>query len=89
MLTPDDGAYATVLNDSTVRVTLNQWGTWWWYEGKGGYSYENDDYKLNLIDQGHFYELTLKKPSQQYLLLYEVGDQWKVVDMSKKNIDLH
>ncbi|MFI5196116.1 MAG: hypothetical protein ACHQD8_03435 [Chitinophagales bacterium] len=87
MLTPDDGAHATVINDSMVKVTLNQWGTWWWYEGKGGYSYENSDYKLNVIDPGHFYELTLKKPAQQYLLLYEVGDQWKVVDMNKKNAD--
>jgi hypothetical protein len=84
MLTPGDGAHVTVLNDSTLRVTLNQWGTWWWYEGKGGYSYENKDYKLNMIDGGHFYELTLKKPAQNYLLLYEVGDQWNVVEMNKK-----
>ena len=89
MLTPDDGAHATVLNDSTVRVTLNQWGTWWWYGGQGGFSYENDDYKLNMIDGGHMYELTMKKPASQYELLYQVGDKWKVVDMSKKGVDLY
>jgi len=87
MLTPGDGAHVTVINDSTAGVTLNQWGTWWWYAGKGGYSYENNDYKLNLIDAGHYYELTLKKPAQNYLLLYEVGDQWKIVDMNKKGQD--
>ncbi len=87
METPEDGATARVLNDSMVRVTLNQWGTWWWYEGKGGYSYENADYKLNMIDGGHFYELTLKKPAAQYELLYQVGDKWKVVDMSRKDVD--
>ena len=87
MLTPDDGAHVTVANDSTIHVTLNQWGTWWWFAGKGGYSYENDDYKLNLIDLGHWYELTLKKPSQQYLLLYEADGHWKTVDMSKKSED--
>ena len=87
MLTPEDGAHVNVINDSMVKVTLNQWGTWWWYDGKGGYSYENDDYRLNLIDQGHFYELTLKKPAQQYLLLYGVGGQWKAVDMNKKDAD--
>jgi hypothetical protein len=87
MTTPADGAHATVINDSTVKVTLNQWGTWWWYEGKGGHSYENDDYRLNLIDAGHLYELTLKKPADQYLLLYEKGDEWKAVDMNKKNAD--
>jgi hypothetical protein len=87
MTTPEDGAHTTVINDSTVRVTLNQWGTWWWYEGKGAYSYENGDYKLNLVDGGHFYELTLKKPATEYLLLYQVGSQWKTVDWSKKNED--
>lgn len=87
MLTPTDGAHVTVLNDSTIRVTLNQWGTWWWYGTLGANSYSNADYNLNLIDEGHFYELTLKKPAAQYLLLYSIGDAWKTVDMNKKNED--
>ncbi len=89
MQTPDDGANVLVLNDSTIRVTLNQWGTWWWYKGKGGQSYETDAYKLNLIDGGHFYEMTLKKPMQYYQLLYQVGDKWKVVDTDKRNEEQH
>jgi hypothetical protein len=40
-----------------------------------------------MIDGGHYYELTLKKPTAQYLLLYEVGDKWKVVDMDKKKVE--
>ena len=87
MLTPDDGANVTVLNDSTVRVTLNQWGTWWWFGMKGGTSYENKDYRLNLVDPGHFYELTLKNPSGNYLLLYQVGKEWKTVDMNKHDVE--
>ncbi len=87
METPEDGAHTLVLNDSMVRVTLNQWGTWWWYEGKGGHSYENEDYKLNMIDGGHFYELTMKQPASRYLLLYQVGDQWHTVDMNKRGVD--
>ncbi len=87
MVTPNDGAHAQVINDSTVKVTLNQWGTWWWFAGKGGNGYETADYKLNLKDPGHYYELTLKKPAQQYLLLYQAGDQWKAVDWSKKGED--
>ncbi len=84
---PDNGAYVIVLNDSMVRVTLKQWGTWWWYEGKGGHSYENEDYKLNLIDAGHFYELTLKKPAANYLLLFQAVDKWVTVDMNKKQTE--
>ena len=87
MVRDHDGAHVTVSNDSVIHVTLNQWGTWWWYEGHGAKSYENKDYKINMIDPGHWYELTLKRPASQYLLLYEIGDQWKVVDMGKRNVD--
>jgi hypothetical protein len=87
METPADGAHVTVLNDSTINVTLNQWGTWWWYAMQGGHSYENDDYRLDLKDPGHFYELTLRKPAADYLLLFQVGDQWKEVEWSKKGVE--
>lgn len=87
MITMDDGAHVAVINDSLIRVTLNKWGTWWWYSGHGAKSYENSDYKLNLGDPGHWYELTLRHPANNYLLLYEVGPNWKTVDMSKRNVD--
>jgi len=87
MVTDHDGAHVTVANDSTIHVTLNQWGTWWWYAGHGAHSYETRDYKINMVDPGHWYELTLKHPAAQYLLLYEVGDQWKTVDMGKRDLE--
>ena len=87
MLDDRNGAHVIISNDSMIHVTLNQWKTWWWYGGHGAKSYENADYKVNMIDPGHWYELTLKKPASQYLMLYEAGDQWKVVDMKKRNED--
>ena len=87
MLTEEDGAHVMVINDSMLHVTLNQWGTWWHYGLLGASSYENEDYKLNMADVGHWYELTLKHPVSQYLLLYQVGSQWKIVDWNKKNVD--
>jgi hypothetical protein len=87
MVSPDDGAHVNVLNDSMLTVTLNQWGTWWWYRYKGGASYENEAYKLNMTDVGHRYELTLKHPADQYLILYQSGDRWKEVDVNNKNTD--
>jgi hypothetical protein len=83
----EDGAHVTVINDSVIKVTLNQWGTWWWYEGHGGHSYENSDYRLNMRDMGHWYDITLKHPASNYLLLYQQGDQWKKVNMKKINED--
>jgi hypothetical protein len=87
MLTRDDGAHVNVLNDSMVKVTLNQWGTWWWYNRSGAMSYENEYYKLNMIDAGHWYELTLKKNPNDYMLFYQISDQLKRVDMTRKNED--
>lgn len=87
MRSPTDGAHVAVVNDSTVTVTLNQWGTWWIYYGYGASSYENKDFKVVMRDAGHLYDVILKKPAEEYLLLYTVGHEWRKVDMSKKNID--
>jgi hypothetical protein len=87
MSSPADGAHVTVIDDSTIRITLNQWGTWWLYYGMGATSYENKDFKVNMKDAGHWYELTLKHPANEYLLLYVAGDKWQAVDWDKKNID--
>ena len=86
MITPDDGAHVKVLSDNKVRVTLNQFGTWWWYNGQGAVNYETEDYWAYIMDVGYEYDITLKKPASNYLLLYNVGDKWKVVDMSKKDV---
>jgi hypothetical protein len=84
-----DGAHITISNDSMIHVTLNKWGSWFWYEGHGAKSYENADYKCTIMDYpvNHWYVLTLKKPASQYLLLYESGDQWKEVNMKKRHED--
>jgi hypothetical protein len=79
MASPNDGTEVEVVNDSTVKVTLLQWGTWWWYRDFGGYSYETPDYKLDMRDQGHWYEIVLKRPMEEYLLLYQVGNTWQAV----------
>ena len=85
MLTTEDGAHVVVHNDSLLRVTLNQWGTWWWYQDHGAVSYENDDYKLIMRDMGHWYDLILKHPYSEYMILLHQGDQWKIVNMKKRN----
>jgi len=80
----NDGAHVVVHNDSLLRVTLNEWGTWWWYEAHGGISYENEDYKLIMRDMGHWYDLILKHPADQYMILLQHGDQWTIVNTKKK-----
>jgi len=84
---PNDGAHVNVTNDSTLIITLNQWGTWWLYYGLGSTSYDNADFKVNMKDEGHLYEVTLHHPASEYLLLYSIGDQWRKVDWTRKGVD--
>jgi hypothetical protein len=79
-----DAANVIVVNDSLVKVTLNQWGTWWWRDGQGAGSHETDDYRLDMRDAGHWYELSLKKPAANYMLLYLADGKWKQVDLALK-----
>ena len=83
MVSKIDGAHVKVVNDSTLRVMLNQWGTWWWYESFGCKNYENEDYKLEM-KPGNMYELTLKHPANKYMLLYSIAGEWRTVDWNKK-----
>jgi len=83
MISPEDGAHVEVMNDSMVKVTLNQWGTWWWRNGDfGATSYENEWFRLDLVDPGHWYYLILKQPAANYDLFYQKGEEIKVVDMA-------
>ncbi len=81
-----DGVHARVMSDSVVRVTLNQWATWWWYGGLGGHDYQNEQYKL-AMQEGGSYLLTLKHPAAGYMLVFQTGDQWKEMDFSKRDED--
>lgn len=88
MIHPGDGAHVTVVNDSTLNVTLNQRGTQWWQYYRTAADCDLASlYKLRIMDTSSWYQLTLREPAWRYLLLYTVGGQWKVVDWNKKNID--
>jgi hypothetical protein len=77
-----DGAHVKVIDSMNLRVTLNQWGCWWWYGSLGAKSYENELYKVNMTDQGHEYFLTLKSKPQGLVILYQQGENWKQVNMA-------
>lgn len=83
ILSTEDGAHVKVLNDSTLRVELNQWGTWWWYDDLGAVSYQNDWYTAKLDEYG--YTLELKGDRNEYLILFQKGARWNNVNWSIKN----
>ena len=84
MTTPDDGAHVRVDSANQIMVIFNQWGNWWWRAGKGATNYENDLYKIKFDYKGcgNCYQLTFKSNNPRRVLLFQVGNQFKKVDMS-------
>ena len=84
MTTPNDGAHVRVDSANQIMVIFNQWGNWWWRAGKGATNYENDLYKIKFDYKGcgNCYQLTFKNSNPRRLLLFQVGNQFKKVDMS-------
>jgi hypothetical protein len=78
-----DGAHVTVLDSSTLRVTLNQWGSWWMFMYAGAQSYETDLFKVDITDQGHEYLVRLKSRPPGLTALFVQDIYWRKVDMNK------
>jgi len=81
-----DGAHVTVINDTTIKVTLNQYGSWWWYEGFGAYDYTCDLYSVRFIENDFSYILTFKhRLSGNTVVLFQKDAHWHKVDMERYN----
>jgi hypothetical protein len=78
-----DGAHVNMLDSTTLKVTLNQWGSWWMYNFCGATDTENEVYRLEMKDVGHEYILHLKQPSKDWIILYQQGEQWHIVNTKK------
>ena len=76
-----DGVQVSVVNDSTLKVELNQWGTWFWTDMMNGLVSKKDiGYQILKDEKMNHYMLvtfTDKKPDDVYI--YQVGNQWKYV----------
>lgn len=84
-----DGAHVTVLDPLHLKVTLNEPGAWWCYASPilKATDYENDYYKVSYVDNDRSYILELKQqPDEHTAILYQVGEQWKRVDMSRLHV---
>ncbi len=78
------GVHITVLDSMQFKVSLNQYGTWWWCNSLGASNRENELFYLSLTEDGTSYTLTLKRPiSKHTKLLYHNNLQWKEVDRLK------
>jgi len=82
-----DGAHVTVLDSLSIKVTLNQSGSWWMYNYRGATNYENDLYKVTFGDSGMDYLLQLKSRPPGMVILFQQGEEWRVVDMNRRNVE--
>jgi hypothetical protein len=78
-----DGAHVTVVDSSTLKITLNQWGCWWMQNYTGAQSYETDLFKVDMVDPGHEYLLKLKSHPHNMAILFVQDIYWRQVDMSR------
>jgi hypothetical protein len=79
-----DGAHVTVVDSNQIKVTLNQWGSWWMYNYLGQTNYENELYRLEVIDIGHEYLLHLKQLPKETAILFYSHKKWNPVNLNQK-----
>lgn len=74
----NDGVHIKVEDNKHLRVTFNQWGTWFWRKGNGATNYKNELYevKFNL----NFYDLYLHQVLPNTIFIYWDGKTWQQVD---------
>lgn len=79
MTGPGNGVEVEVTASDSLRVTFEQWGNWWWRDGRGATDYENERYQFR--NQGHHYDLIWKqRPEEDAVIIYQDGLSWKEVE---------
>ena len=78
MATPSDGVTAVFQDSSTVKLTFNQWGTWWWRNGMGASPVSNN--LLDVSPQGQDCIVELSSKLSDYTLTYFDGEEWQILE---------
>ena len=81
MVSDIDGVHVRVNTPDSLTVSFNQWGTWWWRAP----NYETPQY---IVHEGDAcYTLKLKPTTKKRVLIFQVADTWKEVDMTKIGVE--
>lgn len=63
--------------ENQYKVTLAQWGNWFWKNNQGAASFENDLFKLSLNRKGRqYFVIDLKEKAKGMKVIYPKGDEW-------------
>ncbi len=85
MQTTKDGAHMRILDDSTLTVTLNQPGYWTYGMGFDTAAHHTSPYYTMERQSQRQYWLRLHGDPKRYVLWYQQGDRYKVVNMALRN----
>ena len=74
-----DGVNARWIDERTIEVAFNRWGSWWWKDGLGAGDFETDTYQVTI--DGHRYRLKFKVPPKpNTAIIYQDGMRWRELE---------
>ncbi len=73
-----DKLQATLIEDSVIKVSFEQWGNWWIRKGKGATNYSSEYFSVTF--KGKYYMLTLKENHPFECIIYADNDGWHLVE---------
>lgn len=76
----DDSVVVEKISDNELKVTLAQWGNWWWAGGKGAVSYSTNNYSVAIDEWNHSYTIHFKAKIPGAVYLYQCGREWRKVE---------
>jgi protein O-mannosyl-transferase len=74
-----DSVKVEILDDKRLKLKFAQWGNWFWRNGIGATSYENQDYKIDIDEWSHSYTITFFNKDSNTVYLYECAGNWREV----------
>jgi hypothetical protein len=83
---PDNNVTVEQVGERDVKVTLNEWGRWFWYQNRGATDYETDTHSANFDEWNHSYVISFKKhllPNE--VIIYFTPDGWQTFEFKQQH----
>jgi hypothetical protein len=71
-----DSVYVEKVSGNKLKVTLAQWGTWWWGDKHGGTNYENEWVRVNTTGNALEYFVEFKQKKDGDIYIYAANGKW-------------
>ena len=76
---PSDSCTHEIVDSNTIRITLAQWGNWYWYKSYGASSYDSTLYKVTIDEWSHSFTAQFKHKEPGDVYIYQCRDKWKEI----------